>query len=213
MCTVGLLHTTRAKLFSADRTLTGSSGSRSWTRGRRPARRTVGAGVVRKMLAIFISPITSLLGNAGNHHRGELSFAALSPNLFHRWHFDWWLGILLSTSCPSPKRPAPERSAPTFPYQSHFDWQPGFRPPTRDRAPPPSEPSQRTRGPIAALSRIHRKPTALRCTAPLATLHQVFLTDHTLTGRTILHLFSGAIVGLMSNTIIVFAAGFDTKEV
>ena len=75
---------------------------------------------------------------------------------------------------------------------------------------PQSEPDQRTDN---QLSRIHRKPTIIWCDVRLATPHQVFLTDHTLTGRTILHLFSGAIVGLMSNTIIVFAAGFDTKEV
>ena len=92
----------------------------------------------------------------------------------------------------------PARSAPTFSYQSHFDWQPGFRPPPRDRAPPPSEPGQRT---DHRLSRIHRKPTIIWCDAPLATLRQLFLTDHTLTGRTIFHLSSGDTVELMSDTI------------
>ena len=53
MFTAGSLHATRAKLFSTDRTLTGSSV---------PGARHRGAGVVRKMLAIFISPITPLLG-------------------------------------------------------------------------------------------------------------------------------------------------------
>lgn len=110
-------------------------------------------------------------------------------------HFDWWLGTLPSASCPSPG-PARARSAPTFSYQSHLDWQAGFRPPPRDRATPPSEPGQRT---DHRLSCFHRKPTIIWCDVPRATLHQLFLTDHTLTGSRILRLLNGAMAGLIAD--------------
>ena len=115
-------------------------------------------------------------------------------------HFDWWLGTLPSGGHPSPGRAGvPARSAPTFSYQSHFDWQPSFRPPRRDRATPPSEPGQRTGH---RLSRIHRKPSIISCDAPLATPHQVFLTDHTLTGSRILRLLNGTMVGLIADMFL-----------
>src|SRR5580704_8432356 len=76
---------------------------------------------------------------------------------------------------------------------------PGFRPPTRNRAPPPSEPGRRT---DHRLSRIHRKLTIIWCDAPLVTLHQVFLTDNTLTGSRILGLLNGSMVGLMADMFL-----------
>jgi len=105
---------------------------------------------------------------------------------------------LPSASCLRPGgSPAP--GATTFSYQSHFDWQPGLRLPMRDRALPPLEPGQRT---DHRLSRIHREPTIIWCAAPFVTLHQVFLTDHTLTGSRILRLLNDTMVGLMADMLL-----------
>lgn len=52
------------------------------------------------------------------------------------------------------------------------------------------------------LLRIHRKPTIIWCAAPLVTLHQVFLTDHTLTGSRILRLLNGTMVGLIADMVL-----------
>jgi len=115
-------------------------------------------------------------------------------------HFDWWLGTLPSASCPSPWRPAPHaRSAPTFSYQSHFDWQPGL--PSSDAqsgtAPVGTRPEDRS-SPFSH----HRKLTIIWCDAALATLYQVFLTDHTLTGGRVLRLLNGTMVGLIADMFL-----------
>lgn len=94
---------------------------------------------------------------------------------------------------------SPARSAPTFSYQSHFGWRPGFRPPPRDRATPPSEPGQRT---DHRLSRIHRKPTIIWWMRSSRRCTQLFLTDHTLTGSRTLCVLNGTMVGLIADIFL-----------
>ena len=143
-----------------DRTLTGSSVSGVRRRAGDPAKPRGLDCRARRHLQdarhLYFTDYT-LTGNkslfafgTGNHYGGELPFAAPSPNLFHQLHFDWWLGILPSASCPSrgqPAPPSPARSAPSFSYQSHFDWQPSFRLRGAIRQRPRRTPA---RGPITA---------------------------------------------------------------
>jgi len=154
---------------------------------------------------------------------GAGAFARCSPSLFHWTHLDWeparriipgnsipkfflpnafWLvarhlavclvSFTLAASYPRTERtnfflpialwltavlPSSDARSGTVPV--------GTRP--EDRSPPYSYPS---------------KPTIIWCDAALATLYQVFLTDHTLTGGRVLRLLNGTMVGLIADMFL-----------
>src|ERR1022692_2519341 len=80
----------------------------------------------------FISPITPLLGNRGSSLLAPgITIVANCPLQLHRQIF--FTECILTGSSASCRLPPvlhpgsqlpPARSAPTFSYQSHFDWQP-----------------------------------------------------------------------------------------
>lgn len=114
-----------------------------------------------------------------------------------------------SALCPSPGRPAPSRSSPTFSYQLHFDWQPGFLPPACESG--SATVGTPVCGPITVFFASVGSQRYLAYSA-LATLRQLFLTDHTLTGRTIFQLSSGDTAGLMSDIITAPQCVLTVKE-
>ncbi len=173
---------------------------------------------MRKLLPIFISPITPRLGKRGSSLLAPgITIVANCPLQLHRQIF-FTDGILTggSASCCLPRVRHPGGQPPSHGAHQLFLTNrtlTGGPASVLRRAIGRRHRRNPARGPITTPSRIHRKPTIIWCDAPLATPHQAFLTDRTLTGSGILRLLNGTMVGLIADKLLPSQCRFDSKEI